>query len=272
MDPGVAAGLDLAARGRGRRDGRGAAPRRVQPEHQGARRLLGRAVHRRRHAARAGRAHPGAPRLDAGGGARRDRRVRRRRSDPATRSSSTIRSRAARTSTTSRSSRPRSPTTERCSAGPRTARTTPTSAAWRPARCRPTRPRSSRKACASRRCAGRPRSRRSSSPRRARPTNGAATSTRSSARTGSGVARLRELPLATVRRGVRRDRRLRRAPDARRARARCPTASTASRTCSTRPAVPARRDAGAHLRDGHRRRRHDHVRLHRHRRAARRDR
>ena len=56
---------------RRRRDGRGAAARRVQPEHQGAGRLLGRAVHGRRRAARAGRAHPRAPRLDAGVGARR---------------------------------------------------------------------------------------------------------------------------------------------------------------------------------------------------------
>ena len=40
------------------RDGRRAAARRVQPEHQGARRLLGRAVHRRRRAADAGGAHP----------------------------------------------------------------------------------------------------------------------------------------------------------------------------------------------------------------------
>ena len=38
------------------------------------------------------------------------------------------------------------------SAGSRTGRTTPTSAARRPARCRPTRPRSSRRVCASRRC------------------------------------------------------------------------------------------------------------------------
>ena len=82
LDPAGAAGADLAAHRRRRGDGRGAAPRRVQPEHQGARRLLGRAVHRRRRAARAGRAHPRAPRLDARGGARRDRRVRRRASRP----------------------------------------------------------------------------------------------------------------------------------------------------------------------------------------------
>ena len=62
---GGAPGADLAADGRRRGDGRGAAARRVQPEHQGAGRLLGRAVHRRRRAARAGRAHPGPPRVDA---------------------------------------------------------------------------------------------------------------------------------------------------------------------------------------------------------------
>ena len=72
------AGADLAADRRRRGDGRGAAPRRVQPQHQGAGRLLGRAVHGRRRAARAGRAHPGAPRVDAGVGARRHRRLRRR--------------------------------------------------------------------------------------------------------------------------------------------------------------------------------------------------
>ena len=88
-----------------RGDGGGAAARRVQPEHQGAGRLLGRAVHRRRRAARAGRAHPGAPRVDAGRrcGPRSTRAA--TRSGPATRSSSTTRTRAARTSTTSRWSR-----------------------------------------------------------------------------------------------------------------------------------------------------------------------
>ena len=42
---GRAAGVDLAPHGGRRGDGRGAAPRRVQPEHQGASRLLRRAVH-----------------------------------------------------------------------------------------------------------------------------------------------------------------------------------------------------------------------------------
>ena len=44
--------------------------RRFQPQHQGAGRLLGRPVHRRRRAAGPGRAHPRPPRLDAGVGAR----------------------------------------------------------------------------------------------------------------------------------------------------------------------------------------------------------
>ena len=70
LDPAALAGADLPAHRRRRGDGRGAAPGRVQPEHQGAGRLLGRAVHRRRRAAGAGRAHPGAPRVDAGVGAR----------------------------------------------------------------------------------------------------------------------------------------------------------------------------------------------------------
>ena len=71
---GVVADPDLTAGWDRRRDGRGAAPRRVQPEHQGARRLLGRALHGRRRAARAGRAHPRAPRFDARVGRGGDRR------------------------------------------------------------------------------------------------------------------------------------------------------------------------------------------------------
>ena len=110
LDPAGAPGADLPSRRHRRRDGRGAAAVGVEPEHQGAGRLLGGGVHRRRRAARAGRAHPRAPRLDAGVGARRDRRVRRRARDPATRWWSTTRSPAARTSTTSPSSRPPSPT------------------------------------------------------------------------------------------------------------------------------------------------------------------
>ena len=48
----------------------------LQPQHQGAGRLLGRGVRRRRGDARPGRAHPGAPRLDAGVGGRGDRALR----------------------------------------------------------------------------------------------------------------------------------------------------------------------------------------------------
>ena len=47
-------------------------PRRLLVEHQGAPRLLGRAVRRRRPDGRPGRAHPGPPRRDARGGRRRD--------------------------------------------------------------------------------------------------------------------------------------------------------------------------------------------------------
>ena len=105
-EPGRAAGADRPAHRRRRGDGRGAAPGRVQPQHQGAGRLLGRPVHRRRRAAGAGRAHPGAPRLDAGLGARPPSPRSATTSAPATRSSSTTRSPAAPTSTTSPWSRP----------------------------------------------------------------------------------------------------------------------------------------------------------------------
>ena len=69
--PGHAPGADRrAARGL-RRDGRGADPLRALAEHQGAPRLLDRALRRRRRAGDAGRAHPGPPRLDARRGRRR---------------------------------------------------------------------------------------------------------------------------------------------------------------------------------------------------------
>ena len=73
VNPARAADPRVPARVGGRRDGRGAPPGRVEPQHQGARRLLGGAVHRGRRAARAGRAHPRAPRFDAGVGGGRDR-------------------------------------------------------------------------------------------------------------------------------------------------------------------------------------------------------
>ena len=99
--PGVAPGADLPADRRGRGDGRRAAAGGVQPQHQGAGRLLGRAVHRRRRAARAGRAHPRAPRLDAGVGAGRHRRLRATARPGRAGRRSTTRSPAAPTSTTS---------------------------------------------------------------------------------------------------------------------------------------------------------------------------
>ena len=185
LDAAVAAGADLAADGRRRRDGRGAAPRRVQPEHQGARRLLGCAVHRRRRAARPGRAHPGAPRVDAGVGAGCDRRLRRRRR---------ARGRAGRAQ---RSVRRRHPpqrhhargavlaSTDGWSGGRPTAPTTPTSAVRRPARSRPTPWRSRRRVCASRRSCSRPRCGRCCSPTPARRTSAPATSTPRSAPTPS---------------------------------------------------------------------------------------
>ncbi len=84
---------------------RGAAPGRVQPQHQGAGRLLGGAVHGRRRAAGPGREHPGAPRLDAGVGARPPSPASAPDGDdasvPASRSSSTTPSPGAPTSTTS---------------------------------------------------------------------------------------------------------------------------------------------------------------------------
>ena len=105
LDPAALQVLICAADRGGRGDGRGAAPGRVQPEHQGAGRLLGGGVHAGRRAAGPGRAHPGPPRLDAGVGARRPST--RSPAVPtwsrATRSSSTTRSPAAPTSTTSRS-------------------------------------------------------------------------------------------------------------------------------------------------------------------------
>ena len=69
------------------------------PEHQGAGRLLGRRVHRRRRAAGPGRAHPGAPRQHARVG-RAPPSAPGSTSGPATRSSSTTPSPAAPTSTT----------------------------------------------------------------------------------------------------------------------------------------------------------------------------
>ena len=163
-------------------------------------------------------------------------------SGPATRSSSTIRSRAARTSTTSRSSRPCSPTTALARVGgeSRASRRSRRDGAGLDAARRdgdlpggPADPARALDAEESRRCSSR---------RRARPTNGAVTSTRSAARTGSACARLRELGRATRRRRLRRDRRLRRTPHAaRRSRALPDGDVSTSTTCSTRPAVATAR-------------------------------
>ena len=190
--PGRAAGPDLPADRRGRGDGRGAAAGRVQPEHQGAGRLLGRAVHRRRRAAGAGRAHPRAPRLDAGVGAR----------PPSTRSATRLGARRPGRSSTTRS--PAAPTSTTSPSSPRASSTT---AARRlggqpgpPRRRRrhgagldpaPTRPRSTRRACASRRCGSRPRCEAIAARQLAHArTSGAATSTRRSAPTWSASTRL----------------------------------------------------------------------------------
>ena len=97
---GHAAGLDRPADGRRRGDVGRAAAGQLQPEHQGAGRLLERAVQPDRRAGRAGREHPGAPRVDAGVGGGRRPPLRRRRSAPASRSSSTTPSTVAPTSTT----------------------------------------------------------------------------------------------------------------------------------------------------------------------------
>ena len=66
---------DRPAVGRRRGDGCGAPARGVQPQHQGTRRLLRSGVRRVGGDARAGRAHPGAPGLDAGIGRCGDRRT-----------------------------------------------------------------------------------------------------------------------------------------------------------------------------------------------------
>ena len=132
-----------------RRGGRrGADPRRLLVQHQGAPRLLGRAVRRRGRDGRPGRAHPRPPRRDARGGGRGDRaraRPRRRRG------SSTTPTAAAPTCRTSRSSR-RSTSTATSSPTRSRAPTTPTSAACAPARCPPTPATSTRRGSSSRRC------------------------------------------------------------------------------------------------------------------------
>ena len=82
--PDHAAGDDRRPARRLRGDGRGADPLRLLGQHQGAPRLLDRALRRARRAGHAGRAHPRPPRLDARRGGRRPRRgaAPRRRLDP----------------------------------------------------------------------------------------------------------------------------------------------------------------------------------------------
>ncbi len=132
-EPGRAADPGVPARVGRRRDGRRAPPGRVEPQHQGARRLLGRAVHRERGAPGAGRAHPGASRFDARVGGGRDRHRTPDRADaqrPLRRGHARQRPHDGR----SRARRRR-----RSWVGSPTARITPTSAAPPRARCRPTR-------------------------------------------------------------------------------------------------------------------------------------
>ena len=161
-----------------------------------------------------------------------------------------------------------SPTTGRCSGGPRTARTTPTSAGWRPARCRPTRPRSSRRACASRPSAGRRRSRRSSSPSSRTPDERRGDLDAQLGANRLGVARLREL-VAIAPDVLDRDRRLRRAPHAGRDPRALPDGEYSLRGRARLDRRPRRRANPARICvDGHRARRRDHVRLRRDRRAA----
>ena len=118
------AGHRRRAARRVRGDGRRARALGPQRQHQGAPRLLDRALRRRRRDGHAGRAHPRPPRRDA----RRGRRgARPRPRARASRGSSTTPTRAAPTCPTSPSSRPSS-TTASCSASPPPARTTPTSA------------------------------------------------------------------------------------------------------------------------------------------------
>ena len=101
--PGHAVGVRQRARRHRRGDGSGAGAQQLLVEHQGAARLLVRALRRAGADGRAGRAHPGPPRRDARLGGRRDARATPSR---ATCSSSTTRTPAARTCPTSRWSRP----------------------------------------------------------------------------------------------------------------------------------------------------------------------
>ena len=195
-----------------------------------------------RRAARAGRAHPGAPRVDAGVGAR----------PPSTRSGADIRpgdqvilNDPFAGGTHLNDVTLVAPVLRRrrhgSSAGPPTGPTTPTSAARRPARCRPTRPRSTRRACASRRCCSRAEVRAVAARHVAH-----AEERRGDldAQVGANVRRRRSGWPSSPDAAARRGRRLRRAAHAGRARRAARRHVDASTTCSTRLG-PGARPAGA---------------------------
>ena len=188
-----AAGADLAAHRHCRGDGRGPPAGRLQPQHQGAGRLLGGTVHAVGRVAGAGRAHPRPPGFDAGERRAPPSRRSATASARASRWCSTIPSPAEPTSTTSPWWR-RAWSTASWWDGRRTGRTTPTWAARRRGRSRPTPPRSIRRACASRPpastrpCGG------CCSPTRARRPSGSVTSTPRWAPTWSASSALRPWP------------------------------------------------------------------------------
>ena len=258
------AGADVPARRHRRRDGRGAATVGVEPQHQGAGRLLGGRVRRRRATCSprpstsrcTSGSMPASVRaaIDAYGGWLEpgDHVVV---NDPF----------AGGTHLNDITVVTPVFDDERGSSGGwRTGRTTPTSAAPHPARSPPTPPRSSRRASGSRP----PATRRSCAaccwPRRARRTSGPATSTRRSAPTSSASNAsldLGEQPFDEVHR-------VRRAPHAGRARgaARRAVALRGRARLDGRGAGPAA--PGDDRGDRHHRRRRDHLRLHRHRSAG----
>ena len=148
LDPIALQVVDRRAARRVRGDGRRARALGALGQHQGAPRLLDRAVRRRRRDGHAGRAHPGAPRRDARRRRRRARATTTRRAcswvlnDPYRRRHPPARHHRRHAGLRTAAS---------CSASPPAAPTTPTSAGACPARCPPTRRRSTRRASSSRR-------------------------------------------------------------------------------------------------------------------------
>ena len=219
-----------------------------EPQHQGAGRLLGRAVHRRRRAARAGRAHPRAPRLHA--------RVGRPPRSPPVHGRPMVLNDPFAGGTHLNDLTLVSPVAldgRARRAGSRTARTTPTSAAPRPARCHPTRSPSTRRASG---CHPRRSTTRSSSGSSARVAHAGRTSGRprraARRQRARGRARLAgDRRIADRPRGARRDPRLRRASHARGARraARRPLSRSRDVLDSAGP-TPGAAVADAHRRDG----------------------